>query len=170
MKFLVQKKIRTPTAQTIFRFFEEIMAFSEKTKMLNGDVFAMTLRNGIFDATNAQKNEKLLFCVGSRKTNGASGPPRRNLRGECFAPCSQRGQTSNMPAHLKSVSLRKGSFQSESPCKVTQNVVIRWRGIGIKRRLCESNISNSICWYLLLVWELDSVDFPFCSVNDYTRI
>ena len=32
-----------------------------------GTSFAVTLRNGIFDA-NAQKNEKLLFCVGSGET------------------------------------------------------------------------------------------------------
>ena len=33
-----------------------------------GTCFAVTLRNGIFDASNAQKNEKLLFCVGSGET------------------------------------------------------------------------------------------------------
>ena len=33
-----------------------------------GTCFAVGLRNGIFDATNALKNEKLLFCVGSGET------------------------------------------------------------------------------------------------------
>ena len=33
-----------------------------------GTCFAGTLLNGIFDAANAQKNDKLLFCVGSGET------------------------------------------------------------------------------------------------------
>ena len=33
-----------------------------------GASFAVTLQNRIFDATNAEKNEKLLFCVGSAET------------------------------------------------------------------------------------------------------
>ena len=33
-----------------------------------GASFAVTLWNHILDATNAEKDEKLLFCVGSAKT------------------------------------------------------------------------------------------------------
>ena len=57
------REIRTPTVQTIFPFLEDMKVFVKEIKYSMGTSFAETLGNGIFDAPNAEKNEKLLFCV-----------------------------------------------------------------------------------------------------------
>ena len=96
-----------------------------------GMCFAVTLRNGIFDATNAQKNEKLLFCVGSGET--ASGPPRRNLRGECFAPhrlnlCMKTGQHVHPRTTITFVQeVLSGITQYYRTCSMSTSVPVKAR-------------------------------------------
>ena len=56
-----------------------------------GTCFAVTLGNGISDATNAQKNEKLLFCVGSGET------ALRARQGEIFEESASHHNLKSVP-------------------------------------------------------------------------
>ena len=62
IKFFEKKKFRTRTAQTIFQFFEEMKIFSGRTGIFNGTCLAVTLRNGILNATNARKTKNYFFA------------------------------------------------------------------------------------------------------------
>ena len=59
--FTTKQKFRTPTAQTIFRFSEEMTAFSGRNQMFNGDLFCCDSSEWHFRRHKCPKKTKNYF-------------------------------------------------------------------------------------------------------------